>query len=117
MKLALRTWTAGLTLAAMPLISLALAPTSVAQDPCMFDPNSVECQNYDAVFVANLKKAGWNVWDPADVVPHAHTVCAALRNGDTPPSLSQQLVTVGLLYPHEAGPFVAAAMASYPNCP
>ena len=34
------------------------------------------------MFVANLKEAGWNVWDPAEVVGHAHTVCEALRKGD-----------------------------------
>lgn len=52
--------------------------------------------DHDAVFVANLKKAGWNVWNPADVLGHAHTVCEALRNGDTVASINQQMVTVGL---------------------
>ena len=73
--------------------------------------------DYDAQFVAALQDAGWNVWNPADVVPHAHTVCAALRNGDTVPSINQQMVTAGLLYPREAVSFTEAAMRTYPNCP
>lgn len=40
----LRTWTAGLTLAVMPLISVALAPSSAAQVDCALDPNFVSCQ-------------------------------------------------------------------------
>ena len=71
----------------------------------------------DARFVANLKARGWNVWDPNEVTGHARTVCAALRNGDSPASVNQQMVTVGLLNPEEAASFTATAMVSYPNCP
>lgn len=72
--------------------------------------------DYDQRFIENLRAEGWNVWDTA-IAKHAHTVCQALRNGDTVQSISQQMITVGLLYEHETRPFITTAMNTYPNCP
>lgn len=92
-------------------------PTKTVTVAPSVNPNDEVVSPYDARFVANLKARGWNVWNPNEVTGHAHTVCAALRNGDTPASVNQQMVTVGLLNPEEATSFTATAMVSYPNCP
>lgn len=38
----LRRWAAGLTMMSLPLIGVALAPASLADD-CMFNPGSLDC--------------------------------------------------------------------------
>lgn len=48
---------AGLTLAALPLVGVALAPTSLADD-CMFDPTSLDC----------MMNSGDHGYQPGDVV-------------------------------------------------
>lgn len=103
----------------LPIEAAAAKPTEVIGDPGprVKIESGVDMATLDRMFVANLQTAGWNVWNPADVVPHAHTVCAALLNGDTVPSVNQQMVSVGLLYPREALSFTAIAMATYPDCP
>lgn len=48
---------AGLTLASLPLVGVALAPTSLAED-CMFDPTSFDC----------MMNSGDDGYQPGDVV-------------------------------------------------
>lgn len=53
----LRRVAAGLTLASLPLVGVALAPTSLADD-CMFDPTSLDC----------MMNSGDDGYQPGDVV-------------------------------------------------
>ncbi len=43
-----RRWVAGLTIGAMPVIAIAMAPISFAQNPCDWDAGSVACGQYQS---------------------------------------------------------------------
>ena len=53
----LRRWTIGITLAALPIVGVVAAPTSLADD-CIANPNSLDC----------LMDAGSRGYQPGDVV-------------------------------------------------
>lgn len=65
-----RRWAAGLTITALPMIGIALAPTGLAQDPCLNDLSSATCimsQNEDG-FLQN-ENAGVQPGNPVAPAP------------------------------------------------
>jgi hypothetical protein len=72
---------------------------------------------YDRQLVANLQARGWTIGNPLSITQNAHKVCALLAQGQSPQSVSQSLVTNGIMNPAAAQSFVTTATLTYPSCP
>ncbi|MCV7176755.1 DUF732 domain-containing protein [Mycolicibacterium sphagni] len=80
-------------------------------------PPSTPDAAYDQTFIANLKARSWVIDDVASVLHQARLVCTVLRQGASVTDVENDMMNGSPpATPVEAESFVAAAMATYPNC-